>query len=129
MRLSRVDQGTCTATVRLSLMNKRLRLLSIATAALFATTAQAQLADSLSRRIQPNAIDRSLADSPTTSLGAQADADRQRSEQAARDAAARRGPPPTSTMVDGPAGVQRAGSGIAPPSPAAAPLPPLIPQS
>jgi hypothetical protein len=100
----------------------------ISVAALLATSAQAQVADSLSRRIPPNAIDRSLSQTPPTSLNGQVEADRERPQQAAREAAARRVPPPTSTLVDGPTGVQRSGSGFSPPSPTTAPPPPPLPQ-
>jgi hypothetical protein len=106
-----------------------MRFALISVAALLASPVQAQVADSLSRRIQPNAIDRSLSQSPSRNLNGQAEADRQRAQQAARDTAARRVPPPTSTLVDGPAGVQRSGSGFSPPSPATAPPPPPLPQA
>lgn len=95
-------------------------------ASLAAAPASAQTADQMSRRITPNAIDRSLAQpSPSRDLAEQAEADRRRSEQAARDAAARLGPLPNSTMSDGPLGPQRAGSGAPAPSPAMPPPPPL----
>lgn len=104
-----------------------MRHLLIGAALIGATPATAQVADSLSRRIEPNAIDRSLSQpSANSSIGAQIEADRQRAEQAARDAASLRGPLPNSTMTDGPAGVQRTGSSITPASPAAPPPPPPI---
>lgn len=105
-----------------------MRSLFIGAAALLATSAHAQVAETLSRRIEPNAIDRSLSQQPSTSLDSHAEADRRRAEQAARDAAARRTSPLTSTIVDGPRGVQRAGSGLAPPTPPAAPPLPSLPQ-
>jgi hypothetical protein len=103
----------------------------LATCGLLATSAQAQVAEELSRKIQPNAIDRSIAQSPrpSSSLDNQAAADRLRAQQDARDAAARRALPSSSTTVDGPGGVQRLGSGVASPAPATAPPPPPPPQS
>lgn len=113
----------------------RLALL-VASAFLGASTAEAQLVDRLSRGAEPNAITRALdADTrPDTRLGAPvqngaadaARADRLRAEQAARDAAARRAPPPTSTLTDGPSGVQRLGSGATSPNPP--PPAPALPQ-
>lgn len=92
------------------------------------TTANAQVADRLSRGLEPNAIDRSLRP-PVTSASANAleQAERRRAQQAARDAAAQLGPPPGSTMIDGPAGVQRTGSGTSSPGNAAQ-GPPNAPQ-
>jgi len=99
-------------------------------AALVSGNAAAQVADRLSRTMEPNAVDRALSSSTATrsqsQAASQAEADRLRAEQAARDAAARRAPPSTSTLIDGPAGVQRVGSGVAP-SPSAPPTA-VIPQ-
>ncbi|WBH15705.1 hypothetical protein [Sphingomonas radiodurans] len=99
----------------------RLTMIMLAACATVTTAAQAQTADSMSRRIEPNAIDRSIARTPLPApdLGTQAEADRTRADQAARDASARRGVPSSSTITDGPAGVQRLGSGIAVPAPTA----------
>lgn len=105
--------------------------LSAATAIVLAGSAQAQLVDSLSRGAEPNAITRALdsdnrlgTPAPNSATDA-ARADRLRAEQAARDAASRRAPPATSTLVDGPAGVQRLGAGALSPnvSPPAPPVP------
>ena len=103
-----------------------MRRIAIIVAILAAAPASAQVADQMSRQITPNAIDRSLSQpSPSRDLAAQAEADRRRSEQAARDAATRMGPLPNSTMSDGPLGPQRAGSSAPAISPAAPPpLPP-----
>lgn len=91
----------------------------IAAALTVGSPAAAQLADRRSRGVEPNAIDRALG---TDRTGAAA-ADRRRAQEAARDAAARRTPPPTSTLVDGPNGVQRLGSGVTPPAAPPASLP------
>lgn len=105
----------------------------IASVAFVSANATAQVADRLSRGTERNAIDRALnADASLTSARAaptyrqssDAEADRLRAEQAARDAAARRAPPSTSTLIDGPGGVQRLGSGA---PPANAPQPPYAP--
>lgn len=102
--------------------------MAIVGAIVLAGGAQAQVADRLSRGITPNAIDRSLSQSPaprSADIGAAAERDRQRAEQAAREAADRRGLPASSTLADGPGGVQRLGTGAATPAaPAALPTPP-----
>ncbi|SEJ57791.1 hypothetical protein SAMN05428950_10276 [Sphingomonas sp. OV641] len=101
-----------------------------AAVALSGTSASAQVADRLSRGMEPNAIDRALQTARPAQAGVQAETDRLRAEQAAREAAARRVPPPSSTMVDGPAGVQRLGSGASPASsPPPTPSPAAVPQS
>ncbi|MCD2317491.1 hypothetical protein LQ954_15185 [Sphingomonas sp. IC-11] len=96
----------------------------VAVAAFVSGNAAAQVADRLSRGMEPNAIARSLSSGGAMRSQSQsaspAEVDRLRAEQAARDAAARRAPPTTSTLIDGPAGVQRLGSGAAP-APSASP--------
>lgn len=102
----------------------------VAALAFGGTSASAQVADRLSRGMEPNAIDRALQADRPAQAGAEAETDRRRAEQAAREAAARRAPPASSTMVDGPAGVQRLGSGASPAAaPAPAPPPAAVPQS
>lgn len=95
-----------------------MRLAILITAAVMVSSpATAQLADRLSRGVEPNAIDRALGTDRTGAAASDAAAaDRRRAQEAARDAAARRTPPPTSTLVDGPNGVQRLGSGVTPPA-------------
>ena len=88
--------------------------------------ASAQLADSLSRRLEPNALDRAVPPPPSSfaTRDSLSQEERERAEQQGRDAA-RASLPPASTLNDGPAGVQRIGSGVAsPPAPSAQPLPP-----
>ncbi|WP_085808196.1 hypothetical protein [Sphingomonas sp. TZW2008] len=97
-------------------------LFLVATSA--AGAGSAQVVDTLARRITPNAIDRSLSSSPTTLRDTRTALDRQRSDQSARAATAQLGPPPTSTTVDGPGGVQRLGGGALPPSATALPSTP-----
>ncbi|OWK30080.1 hypothetical protein [Sphingomonas dokdonensis] len=96
----------------------------IAAALTVGSPAAAQLADRLSRGVEPNAIDRALgSDRGGAAASDAAAADRRRAQEAARDAAARRTPPPTSTLVDGPNGVQRLGGGVTPPAAPPASLP------
>lgn len=101
-----------------------------AAVALGGTSASAQVADRLSRGMEPNAIDRALQTDRPAQAGVQAETDRLRAEQAAREAAARRVPPASSTLVDGQTGVQRLGSGASPASPPPpTPSPAAVPQS
>lgn len=101
-----------------------MRLSILIAATLFANgAASAQLADRLSRGVEPNAIDHALGNRPGAAAADAAAADRRRAQDAARDAAARRTPPPTSTLVDGPNGVQRTGAGVTPPASPAPPQP------
>ncbi|QNE32717.1 hypothetical protein F1C10_12790 [Sphingomonas sp. NBWT7] len=86
--------------------------------------ASAQVADVMSRGITPNAIDRSLSSAPTSLPDTRAALDRQRSDLSARTATTPLGPPPTSTTIDGPGGVQQLGSGALPPSSSASPSTP-----
>lgn len=105
-----------------------MRLFLPIAALVVAAPASAQVADQMSRRIEPNAIDRSLTQAmPSTDLAAQAEADRRRSEQATRDSAARLGPLPNSTMSDGPLGPQRAGGGAPALTPSTPPALPTVP--
>lgn len=94
--------------------------------ALGGAPASAQLADTLSRRLEPNALDRAVPPRPIRSATHDSlfQAERQRAEQQAR-AATGAHLPPSSTLNDGPAGVQRVGSGVAaPPTPLTPPPPP-----
>jgi hypothetical protein len=92
-------------------------------AACIGPPASAQLADSLSRRLEPNALDRAVPPPPSSSAtrDSLAQAERQRAERQARTLAPL---PPSSALNDGPSGVQRIGSGSVPPEPPAAPPPP-----